>query len=106
MWSKFDELDHKRRYEKKELVEKIKQAGFKVHRASYFMFLLFPVVYFIRKIQRYPKDTKLEHVKEVRIVPGINTVFLWIFRLEKLLINFINFPIGSSLILVAEKPAD
>ena len=104
LWSQFDELDHKRRYSRKELVEKVREAGFKVHRVSFLMFFLFPVVYIVRKIQTYPKDTKLEHVKEVRVVPVINEIFLAIFRLEKWLIRYFNFPIGSSLILMAERP--
>ena len=104
LWSQFDELDHKRRYSKKELIDKVKEAGFIVHRTSFLMFFLFPVVYVVRKLQTYPKDTKLAHVKEVRIVPVINDIFLALFRLEKYLIRIINFPIGSSLILMAERP--
>lgn len=104
LWSKFDELDHKRRYSKKELVDKLKEAGFRVRRVSFFMTLLFPVVYVVRKLQKYPSDTKLEHVKEVRVVPVINEVFLAIFRLERFLLKFLNLPIGSSLIVIAEKP--
>jgi SAM-dependent methyltransferase len=104
LWSQFDELDHKRRYNKKELVDKVKEAGFKVKRVSFLMFLLLPVVFIVRKTQTYPKDTKLEHVKEVRVVPVINEIFLAIFRLEKILVKFFNLPIGSSLILIAEKP--
>lgn len=104
LWSQFDELDHKRRYSKRELIDKVREAGFIVHRTSFLMFFLFPVVYVVRKLQTYPKDTKLEHVKEVRIVPVINEIFLALFRLEKYLIKVLNFPIGSSLILMAERP--
>ena len=104
LWSQFDELDHKRRYSKKELIEKVQEAGFLVRRTSFLMFFLFPVVYVVRKLQTYPKDTKLEHVKEVRIVPVIKDIFLALFRLEKYLIRLLNFPIGSSLILMAERP--
>jgi len=106
LWSKFDELDHKRRYSKKELIDKVREAGFKIHRTSFFVFFLFPVVYIVRKLQTYPSDTKLEQVKEVRVVPGINEIFLAIFRLEKYLIRVMNFPIGSSLIMMAERPKD
>ncbi len=104
LWSQFDELDHKRRYSRRELVEKVEEAGFKIHRVSFLMFLLFPVVYLVRKIQTYPKDTKLEHVSEVRVIPIINEIFLLIFRVERVLLKFFDLPIGSSLILVAEKP--
>ncbi|MBI2095511.1 MAG: class I SAM-dependent methyltransferase [Candidatus Omnitrophica bacterium] len=104
LWSQFDELDHKRRYSKRELVSKLKEVGFKIRRVSFFMFLLFPVVYLIRKIQRYPKDTKLEHVKEVRVIPVVNEILLFLFRFEKILLGITNLPIGSSLIVIAEKP--
>ncbi len=105
LWSPFDELDHKRRYEKRELVEKLTAEGFKVRRTSFFMCLLFPVVFVVRKLQRYSKDEKLENVKEVRVIPGINGLLLFIFRIEKLLLKFLDLPIGSSLIVVAEKPS-
>ena len=105
LWSAFDELQHERRYSRRELVKKVEEAGFRVRRVSFLMFLLFPVVYLVRKTQIYPKDTKLERVKEVRVVPIINGIFLAIFRLEKVLLKFIDLPVGSSLILIAEKPA-
>lgn len=104
LWSTFDEHQHVRRYSKKELVEKVKEAGFKVHRISFMMFLLFPVVYAFRKTQKYPTGDKLENVQEVCVIPVINEIFLAVFRLEKFLLRFFNLPIGSSLILLAEKP--
>ncbi len=104
LWSAFDDIQHVRRYTLRELYEKASEAGFKVRRISYFMFFLFPVVYLVRKTQKYPKDTKLEKVNEVKIIPFVNELFLYIFRLEKFFIRRFNFPIGSSLILVAEKP--
>ena len=104
LWSKFDEWDHKRRYHHDELVEKLKEAGFRIERISYFMFLLFPLIYLVRKIQRYPKETKLQDIKELKIIPGVNRIFLWIFRFEKYLMKFLNYPIGSSLIVIASKP--
>ena len=105
LWSQFDELDHKRRYSKQELISKLKEAGFSIRRASFFMFLLFPVVYVVRKLQRYPKDTKLKHVKEVRVIPVVNEILLFLFRFEKILLRVMNLPIGSSLIVIAERPA-
>ena len=105
LWSRFDELDHKRRYSKKELIERLGEAGFKIRRVSFFMFLLFPFVYLVRKLQRYPSNTKLEHVSEVQVVPGLNPILLFIFRLERILLKFINLPIGSSLIAIAQRPA-
>jgi SAM-dependent methyltransferase len=105
LWSRFDELDHKRRYSRRELLTKLEMAGFKIKRVSFFMMLLFPVVYLVRKIQRYPKDTRLEHVKEVRVIPVANALFLFIARIEKILMRFVSLPIGSSLIVAAEKPS-
>jgi SAM-dependent methyltransferase len=104
LWSQFDEMDHKRRYTKAELKEKLEAAGFKVRRISFFMFILFPIVYLVRKIQTYPKDTQLKHVHEVQVVPVINGLFLALFRFEKTLLRAFNLPIGSSLIAVAQKP--
>lgn len=104
LWSDFDKHQHVRRYSKEELVRKVEDAGFDVLRASFMMFLLFPIVYVFRKTQRYPTGDKLENVKEVCVLPVINEIFLAIFRLEKILLKFFNLPIGSSLILIAKKP--
>lgn len=104
LWSPFDELDHKRRYSRRELKEKLEAAGFKVKRISFFMFFLFPIIYLVRRTQTYGKDTKLENIKELRSIPVINEVFLAVLRLEKFLLRWLDFPIGSSLIAIAQKP--
>ena len=81
----------------------MREAGFKIRRVSFFMFLLFPVVYIVRKLQKYPNNTRLENVHEVRVIPGVNGIFLAIFLIERWLLGFFDLPIGSSLIAVAEK---
>lgn len=103
LWSSYDELDHKRRYSKKELVARLEKGGFKILRSSYFMTFLFPVVFALRRIQKYSGRIKLQDMTEFRIIPAVNTLFRWVFGWEKFWLRFLDFPFGASLIVVAEK---
>jgi len=108
LWSYADEFaHHKRRYSKKELVDKLERNGFIVKKASFYMFFLLPLVLSMRLInsiirgesaRRYGKSDT-EH----KIIPFVNGAFLRLLRLEECLIRYINFPFGACLVVLAEK---
>lgn len=95
LWSGFDtNAGHKRRYTKYDLEYKLEEVGFHIVKLSHFMFFLYPVLATIRTTNR-GIDTK--------IVPIVNSVFLWLLRIEKYLMRYFSLPYGSSLIVLAEK---
>jgi ubiquinone/menaquinone biosynthesis C-methylase UbiE len=90
------------RYTKSEMVEKVSRAGFSVKRVSYTNFFLFPVVAAIRFFKRYT-DKGNARSDLHRVNPFLNRVLLTVLRIESLLLRWIVFPYGSSLICIAQR---
>lgn len=86
----------RQRYSKKELEVKLKKAGFKVIRSSYIFSSLFPIFILNRLINRHGSDVK-------PINQLVNRFLILIYRLEALVLRFINLPFGSSIIVLAQK---
>jgi len=113
LWSYSDvAAHHARRYERRELIEKLTRCGFQVERASYFMFATLPVLRFARWWQgRHTSsgeeefDESLELLsREFRVVPIVNGVLKGLLAWEPLCLRAgITLPTGSSLIAVAKK---
>jgi SAM-dependent methyltransferase len=111
LWSYFDESsNHRRRYQKDELLAKMEQAGFTVKKISYYMFFLFPVLAAIRLIGNIKNHARKDNKKltidaslETKTIPILNEVFLASLRLEKFLLRYFNLPFGASLVVLAEK---
>ena len=104
LWSNTDVITkHKRRYSKKELIQKVERAGFRIVRCSYFISFLFPFLFVSRRItnhfSRYTSST------ELRLNPFLNKIFYAIFAVELLFLRHRNFSFGSSLFCVAQKTA-
>lgn len=100
LWSSFDVFGkHFRRYDGAGLQNKLNDAGFKIIRFSHFMFLLFPVMFVIRFFSK----KKVSGFVEINTIPILNDIFLFVFRLDKLLMKYVNLPYGSSIMVVAEK---
>lgn len=103
LWSKWDEvLHHKRRYTKKGLSKLLRNYNFNILKISYmFSFLIVPA-FLIRLIKsrfstnNYSSDFKIN-------VSVINTLLLFITRIEKFFILNWSMPFGTSLICVAKK---
>jgi len=108
MWSKIDDLSfHKRRYSKSEILDKLSRAGFKVEYVSSFVFVLFPLMYFIRILNRKEKASEPREdytLNEFRLNPVLNHL-LYVFMLIDVILIKIGFrlPAGGSLILAARK---
>jgi ubiquinone/menaquinone biosynthesis C-methylase UbiE len=104
LWSEHDEaLHHRRRYTASELRNKLTLAGFQVERVTYFLSSLFLPILFIRFVQSvfiksaYPKTSHI-------ILPGwINSLLIFILRIERLVLRTVNLPFGVSVVCVARK---
>jgi SAM-dependent methyltransferase len=102
LWSKFDEInEHKRRYTLKELKLRLVEAGFTVEEITYYNTLLFPIVFFVRKL-----NNALNRSGESDIdMPSkpVNFVLEKIFGIEKYLLKYISLPFGVSILAVVSK---
>ncbi len=105
LWSKFDEnLGHKRRYNKKQLVTLLQNAGFEIDYIGYYNFWFFPAILTIRLVSNIfhlNSESKLEtNIKN----NFINKLCYTILSSEVFFIaNKISLPIGVSLICLARK---
>lgn len=104
MWSAEDEwAGHTRRYERAEIVEKVRQAGFKVRMVTSFVSLFFPAMLVSRLVSRHKR--KFDSRSAFRVAEPLNTIFDKALSLELALIRRgVRFPFGGSLMLALEKP--
>lgn len=103
LWGPHDvALMHFRRYRRAEVVSRLQGVGFRIDRASYSVFFLFPVVVLIRileKLKRGEAKASLPHT------PGwLNRALIGLQNFEASLISAFPLPWGSSVIAVARKP--
>jgi SAM-dependent methyltransferase len=109
----FDEADrlaqHRRRYRRRELQEKLEEAGFAVERLTHFMALLVPGLILARSIGRVLAplvgSARRRRDAELRVVPMVNGLLLAALRLERLWLRSASLPFGTSLLVVARRPA-
>jgi SAM-dependent methyltransferase len=114
LWSYFDESGcHYRRYDRADLRFKLKEAGFEVQFLTEFMMTLFPLVWLGRRLNGLgggnsaPAPGADDHRlnRELRIVPGVNGLLIWLLRLENWLIGHrLPLPMGTSLLAIARRP--
>lgn len=113
LWSYFDLASHhSRRYESAELAEKLRATGYRVEYLTQFMASLFPVMWLSRRVADWLERgragdaarTQQLVARELRIIPGINELMVWLLRLE---LGWIarrrRLPIGTSLLAIARK---
>ncbi len=92
LWSKHDRQAHaKHRYTKTHLTRLVANAGFRVMRCKYIFGSLLPLFVLSRFLGISGHRP---------IPPAINRLFIWLLSVEA----SIPFPVGSSLILLAQKP--
>ena len=92
----------KHRFTKDEIKEYL-QKEFKILRLSYINFFLFPLAFLKRLPQVLgikPKENKSD---VFAINSALNFMLFIIFKIESLLIPFVNFPFGTSVMCVARK---
>jgi SAM-dependent methyltransferase len=103
LWSEHDDyVHHKRRYTKRELLKKLKKAGFTVVRATYFNSLLFTPIAIVRLLKSLFR-IKTSQTDFDMGSKWLNGTLLTIFKSERLFLNYFNLPIGVSLFCVANK---
>jgi SAM-dependent methyltransferase len=100
--SAHDEAVHgARRYTRRELVERVREAGFAPLLASYAYCLVFPAVAVVRLARRGRAGGS-----DVYALPGpLNTALLGVQAIERGLLRLGSLPFGSSVVLVARKEA-
>ena len=105
LWSQADTFAHHvRRYQAKQLIQKVEQAGFKVLYTTSFVSLLLPLMLISRSQQQKLKDN-YDPLSELRIKGWLNSVLEKILTVElRLIRSGVSFPVGGSLLLVAKKP--
>ena len=103
LWSDHDVLhQHKRRYTRALLRERLQAAGFEVTRIGYFNALLFPLALIQRLAARLLGGGGLDHGAPPE---PLNGLLAEIFAFEGHLLGRIRFPIGLSLFAVIRKRA-
>jgi SAM-dependent methyltransferase len=105
LWSAADDFaHHKRRYRRRELAAKLREAGFEVRRLTSFVSALLPLMAMSRARQRdlktYEPDT------EYRAPRAVDRTFEAILEAERWMIGAgVSLPVGGSLFAVATRPA-
>ncbi|MGE5474763.1 MAG: class I SAM-dependent methyltransferase [Ignavibacteriales bacterium] len=103
LWSKHDELNHhKRRYLLTELDNKLREAGLKVQKISYFNFILFLPVVIVRMLGKIMarKSNKSDLTYSNSF---FNLIFKEMFSFERHLLSCFNLPFGVSIIAIVNK---
>jgi SAM-dependent methyltransferase len=104
LWSRHDEVFHARqRYTLGEIHHMVGGAGFELRKLSYANTLLFPMAMAVRWLERwFPSISDAE----MRPLPGwLNRALTGVLSLEAVWLRRHAFPIGSSVVCLAQKPA-
>ncbi|NLF12189.1 MAG: class I SAM-dependent methyltransferase [Anaerolineaceae bacterium] len=115
LWSHNDELNaHQRRYTTRELKEKLMRVGFRVVRATYNNFALFPaaagLILLRRGARQEPElgsphfDDESYQVEMEPAPPLVNTILKGVTWTESQVLRWLNLPAGTSIIAIAHKP--
>jgi SAM-dependent methyltransferase len=109
-WTYNDDLaHHQRRYSRYDFRALAKQVNFELLRTNYFMFLLSPALLLSRILFRPPEMATSEqlknHLMQTHSIPAkpINGILTKLFSVEAALINFVDFPWGTSLLAVFKR---
>lgn len=104
-YGKHDVLNLARqRYTLPEMVNKVKLAGFEVRHSSYFYFFTYPIFVLVRWLQKL----NLIGVDGAENLPPscLNAVFIRLLKFEAKIASRWSLPKGSSVVILAQKPAE
>ncbi len=103
LWSAVDDFSqHRRRYARAELAERLTAAGFRVERMTSFMSFVLPLLALARLRKRTVAD--LDPAAELALGPLANSTLGAVCRIEAWLIRLgLSFPAGGSLLAVARR---
>lgn len=104
LWSYFDQVSHHcRRYGLSDLEDKLTRAGYAVEYLTPYMTSLFPAVW-LRRFAHVLRAADAPVLGELRIVPGLNELLLWLLSLEiPFIVRRRRLPFGTSLLTIARK---
>ncbi len=104
LWGVQDDIsNHRIRYTKSQIVERLQAAGYEIERATYANWTFFAPILAGRTIM---KLTGIRPESENNItVSALNGVFGKLFGAERFWLRNLNFPFGVSIVVVARKPA-
>lgn len=104
LWSKVDEFTHHaRRYDRKDLRQKLEKAGFRVVGATSFVSVLLPLMWMSRMLQE-KQTSEFDPGAEFKIHPLLNFILEKALGVERIFIQFgLSLPWGGSLLMVARK---
>ncbi len=106
LWCRDDAIaGHKYRYTKKDLILKLKHAGFDIDVSTYFFMSIVPLLFLRRLIFR---DTKCsvelhEYNHDISINPFLSNILLYLSRLENKFNKYLPNLFGGSLLVIARK---
>jgi len=116
LWSHNDELNmHRRRYSAGELRERLTEAGLHVRRMAFNNFFVFPLaaaLILLRRGHGEPElasphfDDEAYQVEMEPASPPVNAVLTQVGKVEAGLLRWVDLPVGTSLIAIAEKALD
>jgi SAM-dependent methyltransferase len=100
-------VSHKRRYEREEIIAKLKSAGFTIERGFFWNAILFPAVYARRRfLPDAPQPKGQSDAPEVfSPPPALNMLLLAILRFENFISQWLQMPFGLSYFVIARKPS-
>ena len=102
LWGVQDDIsNHRIRYTKKQIVERLEKAGFTIERATYANWTFFAPILAGRTLM---KVTGIKPESENNVnVSALNGIFGKIFSAERLWLKNFNFPFGVSIVITASK---
>ncbi len=103
LWGVQDDIsNHRIRYTRSQIVERLRTAGYEVERATYANWTFFTPILAGRTIM---KVTGIKPESENNItISALNGVFGKLFGAERFWLKNFNFPFGVSIVIVAKKP--
>jgi SAM-dependent methyltransferase len=104
LWSAVDDYSfHKRRYRRRELIHKVRAAGFKVLHVTSFVTVLLPLM-LASRLRRRTRPVDFDPYAEFKVAPALNQMLTWALDLERFLIRTtLSLPVGGSLLLIAQR---
>jgi len=104
LWSRVDDYSfHKRRYTRKELVNKLTHAGFRIVRITSFASFILPLMMISRLKSKRSKED-FDPLAEYQILQHLNRILEKTMGLERGLIAAgVSFPAGGSLFAIAKR---
>lgn len=104
LWSSHDEsLHHYRRYTVSEMHRKFNRAGFNVIKRTYAITFSFPLIVGYRFLNSFVSRRQPKKTSHVMLPRPINWFFSSLLRVEGSLLEHMNMPVGTSVLMIGEK---